>query len=52
MTTRQAALAAYRDWRREVERRRLEYLRILVLTGRYSDWGACWRDERLPPERC
>lgn len=52
MTTRQAALLAYRDWCREVRRRRLLFLKQLVEDGRVSDWGDGWRDERLPPERC
>jgi len=52
MTTREAALRAYRDWQRTVQRRRLVFLKRLVEEGRVSDWGVGWRDERLPPERC
>lgn len=52
MTTREAALDAKIAWRLRQERRHLIYLWHLVATARVSDWGAGWRDERLPPERC
>lgn len=52
MTTQEAARLALVAWRHRQERRHLIYLWYLVQSARVSDWGAGWRDERLPPDRC